>query len=75
MPGDGLPDRCNSESLILHFRLNQDKASVPELDNAEILESPQQSEATLPEPRWPAIAAFVTAWLCPATSARCMRPR
>jgi len=51
MPGDGLPDRCNSESLILHFRLNQDKASVPELDNAEILESPQQSEATLPEPR------------------------
>ena len=35
MPGDGLPDRpltsdvkgrCNSESLILHFRLNQDRA-------------------------------------------------
>ncbi len=24
MPGDGLPDRCNSGRLVLHFRLNQD---------------------------------------------------
>jgi len=23
-PGDGLPDRCNSGRLVLHFRLNQD---------------------------------------------------
>ena len=28
-----------------------------------------RSEAP-PEPRWPAVAAFVTAWLCPAISAR-----
>ena len=24
LPGDGLPDRCDSERLVLHFRLNQD---------------------------------------------------
>jgi hypothetical protein len=28
MPGDGLPDRCKSESLVLQFRLNQDKSTA-----------------------------------------------
>jgi hypothetical protein len=27
MPGDGLPDRCNSRKLVLQFRLNQDRIS------------------------------------------------
>ena len=34
------------------------------------VDSQQVTITAPPEPRWPAVAAFVTAWLCPAISAR-----
>ncbi len=43
---------------------------MPQDHNQEDAGSSRKDEIPLSEPRWPAVAAFVTTWLCPATSAR-----
>jgi len=43
---------------------------VPEQPQVDKPDSQPVRSAAPPEPRWPAVAAFVTAWLCPASSAR-----
>ena len=43
---------------------------MPEHPQVAEVDSQQVTITAPPEPRWPAVAAFVTAWLCPAISAR-----